>query len=168
VNASNFDASASPFKGFYKHLALALIQYTCDRRLDYALHVTPTSWIDTEHLAGAQRDIRESITHVCGGEIVYDKLDEVGKTLFKAPFRLGGQSFHDLVEEADLCFVSNVVAHAPLAAKVLVAHDANILESLQLATEGVEGQITWSKCVIEALEDVTSTKLESLGLGRWF
>jgi hypothetical protein len=26
----------------------------------------------------------------------------------QAPFRLGGQSFHDLVEEADLCFVSNV------------------------------------------------------------
>ena len=86
----------------------------------------------------------------------------------QAPFRLGGQSFLDLVEEADLCFVSNVVAHAPLAAKVLVTHDANILESLQLATEGVEGQTTWSKCVIEALEDVKSTKLESLGLGRWF
>ena len=47
------------------------------------------------------------------------------------------QSFHDLVEEADLCFVSNVAAHAPLAAKVLVAHDGRILESLQLATEGV-------------------------------
>ena len=46
--------------------------------------------------------------------------------------------------------------------------NANTLESLQLATEGVEGQMTWSKCVIEALEDVTSTKLESLGLGRWF
>jgi hypothetical protein len=46
--------------------------------------------------------------------------------------------------------------------------NANILESLQLATEGVEGQMPWSKCVIEALEDVTSTKLESLGLGRWF
>ena len=71
ANTSNIDASASPFKGFYKHLALALIQYTCDRRLDYALHVTPTSWIDTEHLAGAQRDIRQSITHACGGEIVY-------------------------------------------------------------------------------------------------
>jgi hypothetical protein len=41
------------------------------------------------------------------------------------------------VEEADLCFVSNVAAHAPLAAKVLVAHDGRILESLQLATEGV-------------------------------
>ena len=78
------------------------------------------------------------------------------------------QSFHDLVEEADLCFVSNAAAHAPLAAKVLVAHDANILESLQLATEGVEGRMTWSKCVIEALEDVKSTKLDSLGLGRWF
>ena len=50
ANTSSIDASASPFKGFYKHLALALIQYTCDRRLDYALHVTPTSWIDTEHL----------------------------------------------------------------------------------------------------------------------
>ena len=35
-----------------------------------------------------------------------------------------------------------VAVHAPLAAKVLVAHDANILESLQLATEGVEGRMT--------------------------
>ena len=160
ANTSSIDASASPFKGFYRHLALALIQYTCDRRLDYALHVTPTAWIDTEHLVSAQRDIRDSIAHVCGNEVVYDKLDDVGKTLFKAPFRLGGQSFHDLVDEADLCFVGNVAAHAPLAAKVLVSHDANILESLQLASEGEEGRMTWSKCVIEALDDVKSTKLE--------
>eukprot|EP00223_Ostreococcus_mediterraneus_P002554 CAMPEP_0179605500 /NCGR_PEP_ID=MMETSP0930-20121108/946_1 /TAXON_ID=548131 ORGANISM="Ostreococcus mediterraneus, Strain clade-D-RCC1621" /NCGR_SAMPLE_ID=MMETSP0930 /ASSEMBLY_ACC=CAM_ASM_000580 /LENGTH=1456 /DNA_ID=CAMNT_0021473917 /DNA_START=3513 /DNA_END=7884 /DNA_ORIENTATION=- len=160
ANSSSIDASASPFKGFYRHLALALIQYTCDRRLDYALHVTPTSWIDTEHLVSAQRDIREAIAHACGGEVVYDKLDDVGKTLFKAPFRLGGQSFHDLVEEADLCFVGNVAAHAPLAAKVLVSHDANILESLQLASKREEGRMTWSKCVIEALDDVKSMKLE--------
>ena len=112
------------------------------------------------NLVSAQRDIRDSIAHVCGNEVVYDKLDDVGKTLFKAPFRLGGQSFHDLVDEADLCFVGNVAAHAPLAAKVLVSHDANILESLQLASEGEEGRMTWSKCVIEALDDVKSTKLE--------
>ena len=85
-------------------LVRLIFQYTCDRRLDYALHVTPTAWIDTEHLVNAQRDIRQK----------------------------------------------------------------SILESVQLATEGVEGRMTWSKCVIEALEDVTSTKLESLGLGRWF
>ena len=162
ANTSSIDVSASPFKGFYKHLALALIQFTCDRRLDYALHVTPTTWINTEHLVRAQREIREAIAYVCGGEIVYDKLDDVGKALFKAPFRLGGQSFHDLVDEADLCFIGNVAAHAPLAAKVLVAHDANILESLQLATEGEEGRRTWSRCVIEALDDVKSTKLENV------
>ena len=160
ANTSRIDVSASPFKGFYKHLALALIQYTCDRRLDHALHVTPTAWIDSEHLVNAQRDIRESIAHACGGEIVYDKLDEVGKTLFKLPFRLGGQAFHDLIEEAEVCFVSNVAAHAPLAAKVLQAHDVNTLETLQLATEDKEGRQTWSRRVVEALDDVKSTKLE--------
>ena len=58
ANTSRIDVSASPFKGFYKHLALALIQYTCDRRLDHALHVTPTAWIDSEHLVNAQRAVR--------------------------------------------------------------------------------------------------------------
>ena len=32
ANTSSIDVRASPFKGFYKHLALALIQHTCDRR----------------------------------------------------------------------------------------------------------------------------------------
>ena len=61
--------------------------------------------------------------------------------------------------------VSNVAAHAPLAAKVLQAHDVNTLETLQLATEDEEGRQTWSRRVVEALDDAKSTKLERVDAG---
>ena len=59
-------------------------------------------------LLPVSRDIRERIALVCGGEIVYDTLDDVGKTLFKAPFRLGGQSFHDLVVLFQIAYTTSV------------------------------------------------------------
>jgi hypothetical protein len=59
--ASTADEPVSPFKGFYKYLSLGIIQLCCDRRLDFALQVVPSGWINSGHLAKATNDIRSAV-----------------------------------------------------------------------------------------------------------
>src|SRR6056300_13865 len=103
--AATVDDTQSPFRGSFKHIALSLVGFCCDRRLDYVLQVTPTSWIDSRLLVKAQTDIWKTIAAISDGEVSYQHLDAVGKHLYEAPTRLGGQNWHNLLREAPLCFI---------------------------------------------------------------
>ena len=129
--ASTADAPASPFKGFYKYLSLGIIQLCCDRRLDFALQVVPSGWINTGQLAKATNDIRSAVSHATNGEIDFAALDEVGKHMFQLPFRFGGQNFHDISKEAPFCFLGNIAAHAHLVKEKLEKFDASLMEKLE-------------------------------------
>ena len=153
--ASTTDEPASPFRGFYKHLSLGLIQLCCDRRLDYALQVVPSGWINSEHLAKAANDIRSAVSHATNGEIDFAALDAVGKHLFQMPHRLGGQNFHDISNEAPFCFLGNIAAHAHLVKEKLEKFDNSLMEKLELklALSEDNEEPNWIGGIIGALDD---------------
>jgi hypothetical protein len=62
--AQTKDEATSRFKGAYKHIALALVSYCCDRRLDDVLQVTPYTWINTNLLTEASADIWKTIESI--------------------------------------------------------------------------------------------------------
>ena len=151
--ASTTDEPASPFRGFYKHLSLGLIQLCCDRRLDYALQVVPSGWINSEHLAKAANDIRSAVSHATNGEIDFAALDAVGKHLFQMPHRLGGQNFHDISNEAPFCFLGNIAAHAHLVKEKLEKFDNSLMEKLELKL-ALSEEPNWIGGIIGALDGI--------------
>ena len=129
------------------------------------LQVTPTSWIDSRLLVKAQTDIWKTIAAISDGEVIYQHLDAVGKYLFEAPTRLGGQNWHNLLREAPLCFIGNVGSHGHVVFKKLQNLDKNLDGKISTAAEenGQESTSDEEKWIIgvqRTLEEAkTSLKL---------
>ena len=135
AETSSRDAVGGPHQGYYRHLALFLLDYCAKRRLDFLLHVTPTSLVNGCVLSCAQEAIDATFTKIVNGEVVFTELDDVGRALYALPHRFGGQDFPSLVDVAPLAFVGNIAAHAAAVVKKLRVRFPDLLDDIELASE---------------------------------
>jgi len=155
--AATEDDATSPFRGSYKHIALSLVSFCCDRRLDFALQVTPSVWIDTRLLVKAQADLWKAVEHISDGEIRYQDLDALGKYLFEAPTRMGGQSWHNLLKEAPLDFVGNVGAHSHQVIKKLKEVGYQVDDLSPTWDEAEKCGEQWIDGIVKTLDEIKTS-----------
>jgi len=133
ANTSSIDVRASPFKGFYKHLALALIQHTCDRRLAAIREFGNTSSIDVraspfkgfyKHLALAliQHTCDRRLDHAVPRSIPV-AIREFGNT---SSIDVRASPFKGFYKHLALALIQHTCDRRRFAASVAVRHLNNI------------------------------------------